>query len=292
MAFPDGFQHIVRENEPLADYTWLQIGGPARYICEPTSVDELSKVVRACHTNQHTIRVLGGGSNLLISEAGVDGVVLYLSAPAFCQMKVDGNRVICGGGAKLSHLVSMCVGAGLAGLECLVGIPGSVGGALCGNAGSMDGDIGDSLQSVTLMTREGQIVHKQSGDIIFSHRKSSLDELVLLEASFKLEPTDARYLTQRMQTLWILKRSSQPTGHARAIVPFVDPDTHSASELIEQAGMRGATEGLVHLSTEFPNFLLASAGATSEQVLALIERVRDAVFQRCGVQLQSRLAIW
>jgi UDP-N-acetylmuramate dehydrogenase len=292
MAFPDGFEHIVRENEPLADYTWLQIGGPARFLCEPTTIDELRKVIKACSASHHTIRVLGGGSNLLISEAGVDGVVLSLSAPAFCQMKVDGSQVVCGGGAKLSHLVSLSVGAGLTGLECLVGIPGSVGGALCGNAGSMDGDIGDFLESVTLLTRSGEIIQKPRGDILFSHRKSSLDELVLLEARFKLEPTDVRYLTQRMQTLWILKRSSQPTGHARAIVPFVDPDTHSASDLIEQAGMRGATEGLVHLSSEFPNFLLASAGATSDHVLALIDRVRDSVFQRCGVQLQSRLAIW
>jgi UDP-N-acetylmuramate dehydrogenase len=95
-----------------------------------------------------------------------------------------------------------------------------------------------------------------------------------------------------MQTLWILKRANQPMGHARAIIPFVDPDTSSAAELIEQAGMRGATEGSVHLSSEFPNFLLAGPGATSAQVLALVDRVRAAVFQRCGVQLQSRISIW
>ncbi len=292
MAFPAGFEHFVRENEPLADFTWLQIGGSAKYFCEPTSLDDLKRVVEACNREQILLRVLGGGSNLLISEEGVDGAVISLDAPAFSSIQVDGHRVTAGGGARLSHLVSISVGAGLMGLESLVGIPGTVGGALRGNAGSSDADIGDRVESVHLMDHSGNMVTKSKTDLTFSHGSSSISEPFILSATFALEPADVRSLTQRMQKLWILKRASQPGGHPRAVAPFNEPDANSVATLIEMAGLRGTAEGLAQFSIEHPNFLIAMPGATSHQVLALVERVRETVYQRCGVQLQSRLAIW
>jgi UDP-N-acetylmuramate dehydrogenase len=290
--FSQGLQHIVRENEPLGPLTWLKIGGPARYFAEPTTESELIQLVQACHTNNIPLRVLGGGSNLLIREAGFDGAVLSIASAAFSSIEIKGNRIRCGSGAKLSHLVTRSVGAGLSGLEHLVGIPGTVGGALHGNSGTLDGDIGQRVISARLLRNDGTLIELAGEKLHFSTRKSSLDELVILDCLFELEPTDAAALTTRMQTQWIVKKAGQPSSSFAAAIPFVDPVTASAAELIEQSGMRGAQEGHVQLSLTFENFLIAAPGATSEQVLALIERVRSAVYKQTGVQLQLHLKIW
>jgi UDP-N-acetylmuramate dehydrogenase len=290
--FPHELQHVIRENEPLGPLTWLKIGGPARYFAEPTSEKELVQLVQACHANSIPLRVLGGGSNLLIREAGFDGVVLSISSAAFSAMKTEGNQIRCGTGAKLSHLVTYSVGAGLGGLEHLVGIPGTVGGALHGNSGTLNGDIGQRVHSARLLRSDGTLIELAGDKLHFSTRKSSLDELVILDCLFDLDPLDAKALTNRMQTLWIIKRSTQPTNSLAAAIPFVDPVTASASELIEESGLRGAVEGAVQLSQTYPNFIVAGPGATSEQVLALIERIRSVVYKQTGVQLQLHLKIW
>ena len=286
------FAAIVRENQSLAPFTWLQIGGPTRYLIEPNDEAQLLKVVERCAAASIPMRVLGGGSNLLIRESGFDGATLSLTSPAFAQMKREGNMVVCGAGAKLSHLVAFTVGAGLAGIEHLVGIPGSVGGALKSNSGTDDGDIGLVVQSARLLTKEGQVVEVKGKELAFSHRVSSLDELVILDATFRLEPGDVRSLTKREQTFWIVKRSKQPNFPERAAIAFVDPDGFKASELLSQSGFNGAIEGAVRLSSTYPNYLVASNGATSAQVLTLLERVTEGVQDRCGVPLQSHLQIW
>ena len=292
MDFPPGMEHVVRQNEPLAPYSWLRMGGEAKYFAEPTNLEQLTEIVRACNRQSIPIRMLGGGSNLLIREGGVDGMVVFLSAPAFSEFVREGNRVRCGGGTKLAHLISFCVGEGLGGLEHLVGIPGSVGGALHGNASTRNGDIGQRVVEAKLLTRAGEIEVYDRKRLQFSHHTSSLDELVILEVLFDLEPADIQYLTQRMQTLWIVRRSQQPKIQTPSIIPFVEPDVNSVAELVELAGLKGAVEGNVHLSSEYPNYLIANQGATSSQVLALIQRVRETVASRTGVQLQLHLNIW
>src|SRR3954469_7983068 len=127
MPIPAGFEHIVRENEPLARYTWFRLGGPAQYFAEPTDVDELAAFVRRCHESGTPVHVLGGGSNLLVRDEGVPGVVISLGAAAFGRIEVSGRKIVAGGGAKLGHVISTAVREGLAGLEMLVGIPGTVG---------------------------------------------------------------------------------------------------------------------------------------------------------------------
>lgn len=286
------FVGIVRENQSLAPFTWLQIGGPTRYLVEPNDEAQLQAVVASCAAASIPMRVLGGGSNLLIRESGFDGATFSLTSPAFGQMKRVGDTIVCGAGAKLSHLVAFSVGAGLAGLEHLVGIPGTVGGALRNNSGTEDGDIGLVVHAAKLLTKEGRVVEVQGSELAFSHRVSSLDELVILETTFRLESGDVRSLTKREQTFWIVKRSKQPNFPERAAIAFIDPDGYKASELLSQSGFNGAIEGAVRLSSSYPNYLIASNGTTSVQVLALAERVIAGVQDRCGVQLQLHLQIW
>ncbi len=159
MASLSGFEKIVRTGEPLAPHTWFHLGGPAEYFAEPGNVDELAALVRRCREEEIPLRLLGGGSNILVRDAGVKGVVLHLSNPSFGEVNVQGQTLTAGGGAKLGHVISTAVREGLAGLETLVGIPGTLGGALHGNAGGHGGDIGQWTCQATVMTRSGEVVH-------------------------------------------------------------------------------------------------------------------------------------
>src|SRR5690606_35869464 len=155
------FPNFLRQNEPLAPRTWLQLGGTAEFLAEPTSVDEVAALVTYCHSEGIAPRLLGGGSNLLVREEGVKGVVVVLTDPVFASTAVEGNTLRAGGGAPLAHVISEAVRCGLAGLETLVGIPGTVGGALHGNAGSRGGDIGQWVESATVLTRSGEIKERE-----------------------------------------------------------------------------------------------------------------------------------
>jgi UDP-N-acetylmuramate dehydrogenase len=292
MTFLAKHAHLVRENEPLAPYTWLQIGGPARFFAEPTTVAELKVLVQGALKEHLPIRVLGGGSNLLVQESGCDGLVLHLAAPELVAIRIEGTRVIVGSGAKLSHVISRTVGAGLAGLEHLVGIPGSIGGAVVGNAGVVNGDIGSHVLRVKTLDRQGELVTRERAEFQFSFRRSDLDDVTVVEVELELEPGDVTELTRRMQNSWIVKRAGQPATDQRAALAFVDPSGITAAELIEQSGLKGAVEGEVCLSSQFPGYLVVSGNATSQQVLALLDKVRKAIALRSGIQLQSHLRIW
>ena len=292
MSLFEKFPHIVREQEPLAQYSWLRIGGSARYFAEPTTVKELSALVQEASQAGLTIRILGGGSNLLIREQGVDGLVISLAAPDFSQIEIDGCAVKVGAGAKLGHLVSRTVGAGLAGLEHLVGIPGTVGGAVIGNAGVVHDDLGSSVTGTTVLNRDGTISRREASGLQFAFRRSNLDDTIVLAIDLKLETGGESELTRRMQASWIMKRANQPSTELRTVLAFVEPDGVSLAELFETAGVRGASDGEATLSAQFPGYVIASGAVTSDQVLALIAQVRRAVELKTGVALQSQLRIW
>ena len=137
MSWLDGFEHFVCADEPLAPRCWLRIGGPAEYFAQPTTYSELEQLVRRCRDHDLPLRLLGGGSNILVRDAGVKGVTIRLDAPEFGQISVEDDVVVAAGGADLFHVISVAVREGLAGLEQLVGIPGTLGGALHGNAGNL-----------------------------------------------------------------------------------------------------------------------------------------------------------
>jgi len=172
----------VQEQVPLAERTWFKLGGTAQYLAEPTSVDELQAVVQRCRDEQLHVRLLGGGSNVLVRDDGVTGMVVSLAAPCFSEVAISGRHVTVGGGAKLANVITAAVGAGLAGLEPLVGIPGTIGGALHGNAGTQAGDIGQWTCRANVMTRNGEVLARERDDLVFAYRQSSLDELVILDA--------------------------------------------------------------------------------------------------------------
>jgi UDP-N-acetylmuramate dehydrogenase len=268
------------------------LGGPAEFFAEPNTVDQLQAIVRRCHQERAPIRLLGGGSNVLVRDEGVAGMVVRLSAEPFTEVTVEGRTIAAGGGAKLGHAISTSVREGLAGLEPLVGIPGTVGGALHGNAGSHGGDIGQWTCQATVMTRGGDILERTREELVFAYRESSLDELVILRAQFQLEADDPAELTKRMQKQWIVKKASQPLSHQSAGCIFKNPRGMSAGMLIDQAGLKNTRYGQAEVSERHANFIIADEGATSQDVLQLIEVVRQRVFDRLGIELETEIEIW
>ncbi|HAN97038.1 MAG TPA: UDP-N-acetylenolpyruvoylglucosamine reductase [Planctomycetaceae bacterium] len=292
MGFAEGLEHVVRENEPLAPYTRLRIGGPAEFFAEPTSVEELAELVRRARSEDLPIRLLGGGTNLLVRDEGVPGVVISLAAPAFCHLETTADGLRSGGGTKLTHLIATAVREGFAGPEQLVGIPGTVGGALHANSGTHGGDIGQWCRSATVLTRGGEVVRREADDLSFSYRQSSLNELVILSADFVFEREPSETLTRRMQKLWIVKQSRQPSVGERSAYVFRDPVGVTATSLIEQVGLKGTKVGAVELCERDPNFVVANDRATSSDVLRLIDLVRSRVEDGTGIELTQNLQVW
>ncbi len=292
MGLLTGFENIVRRDEPLAMHVWFQLGGLAEYFAEPESVDQLVGLVRRCHEEEVEMRLLGQGSNILVRDEGVPGMVFHLAAPAFCGIRIEGHSIAAGGGAVLGRTVTSAVHRGLAGLEGLIGIPGTIGGALHGNAGTHGGNIGQWTIRATVVTVTGEVCQRAGDELAFGYRQSSLDDLVILEAGCDLEEDDPKELARRMQKQWILKKASQPMGHQAAGCVFKNPRGVGAGELIDRAGLKGTRIGGAVVSDRHANFIIAEPECTSQDVLRLIELVRSQVHDRMGVDLELELEVW
>jgi UDP-N-acetylmuramate dehydrogenase len=292
MSLLTGFETFVRQSEPLAMHTWFQLGGPAEYFAEPETVEQLVALVERCHEEGVAMRMLGQGSNILVRDEGVPGMVIRLSAPAFCNIRIQGQSLTAGGGALLGRAVTTAVHRGLAGLETLIGIPGTVGGALHGNAGTRSGNIGQWTLEATVMAANGEVYQRSSDELVFDYRQSSIDDLVILDVRCPLEEDNPRELAQRMQKQWIVKKASQPMGHQSAGCVFKNPRGSSAGELIDDAGLKGTRIGGAVVSDRHANFIIAEPECTAQDVLRLIDLVRSQVRDRMEIELELELEIW
>ena len=292
MSLLDEFPEITRTNEPLAPRTWLKTGGPAEFFATPRDADQLLQLVCYCDTHEIPIRILGDGSNLLVRDEGVRGVVVQLDAEEFKKIKIDGTVARAGAGVPLSHLIAATVRAHLAGLETLAGIPGTVGGALRGNAGTRSGDIGQFVKSITVLTAKGERFVRRDDELTFSYRSSSINELVILDGEFQLQTDDPTEITRRMRKLWIMKKATQPLTFQTAGCIFRNPRGIAAGSLIEQCGLKGTRIGGAEISDRHANFFVTHEGAKSADVFELIERARNKVSRQFGVDLELEIDIW
>jgi UDP-N-acetylmuramate dehydrogenase len=289
----DEFAEVIKRHEPLAPYTYLKLGGPAEMLVQPRSLEELSRVVRRCSELRVPLRVLGSGCNLLVRDEGVPGVVLRLNEPAFTGIAVEGKRLRAGTGASVSALISQAARHGLAGLETLVGIPGTVGGALRCNAGDRTGDIGQLVRQVEVLDGQGRPQVRDRDELRFGDHASNLDDPVLLTAEFALDPDDADAIVKRMRKAWIARKAAQPLGFQSAGRIFKNPRGLSASALIEQAGLARTRVGGAEVSDRDPNyFLVHHPDATARDVLRLIDLVRSRVQERFNVALEQEITVW
>lgn len=276
----------------MAPYTWFKLGGPAKYFIEPRSKEQLLEVVQRCHNESLPIYVLGAGSNLLVMDKGIDGVVIRLNNECFKQISFKDNIAQAGAGLPLRVLLRECARKGLSGLECVAGIPGTVGGAVKINAGGRFGDIGNVAQSVKLMDSSGYQFERQRGDIFFGYRMTNIMAKFILEAQFSMVPDDPERIGKMIKEVWLLKKNSQPTRSRNAGCVFKNPRALSAGAMIEKAGLKGEKCGGAMISERHANFIIAQEGATSSDVISLIEMVRMAVRQRFDVVLELEIDIW
>ncbi|MCC6421074.1 MAG: UDP-N-acetylmuramate dehydrogenase [Gemmataceae bacterium] len=286
------FAEFIRWNEPLAPYTHLRVGGPADALAQPRSLPELSAVVRRCAERQMPMHVLGSGCNILVQDEGVRGVVLRLSEPAFTQVSARGRRVRAGSGASLSQLISHAARHALAGLETLVGTPGTVGGALRHSAGNRAGDLGQALRLVEAVDATGGAHTREGDELSFAYQAAGLDDAVLVAAEFELEAEEPDAIVKRMRKAWIQRKGHQPFSFQAAARVFRDPRGLSADALIKQSGLAGTRVGGAEVSDPHAGYVVAHQGTTARDVLRLIELVRSRVQERFHVELELEISVW
>ena len=288
---------------PLAPLTWYGLGGPAKVLAHPASVEQLAALVAACDEQAIPVYVLGSGANLLVADEGVDGLVVTLDEPAFKQLQIDGNVVTAGAGFDLAKLVLETARAGLGGLECLAGIPASVGGAVRMNAGGAFGDIGQAVCRVQVMDAHGRTYTRDRDDLRFGYRTTNIVAPYILQARFELTPDDPDALMRRVKEVFLYKKNSQPLADHSAGCAFRNPDADaggnprgfgsvSAGCLIEQAGLKGYRVGGASVSTLHANFIVTHQPCTASDVLAVLEHVHRTVLDRFGIDLQREVVLW
>ncbi len=219
--------------------------------------------------------------------------MIHLESPFFSDVSVEDKRVSVGTAVPLTALISQTARSGLAGLEVLTGIPGTVGGALRGNAGSRQGAIGQFVRRATVLDAANEIQVRERDDLSFADRMSNLDEPVILSAEFELSHEDPESVVRRMRRIWIIKKEGQPYGHQSSGCIFKNPSPDvSAGALIDQAGLKGTRFGGAVVSDRHANFIVAHPGAKAADVLHLIEQIQQRVWQQFGYELELQLQIW
>lgn len=292
MTIFSGFESIVKENAPLREHTWFALGGSADYLVTPRGTDDLQAVLRICDENRLPVRVLGLGSNLLVSDEGVRGVVIRLDDPAFCQMEFDGDTLVAGAGVHLGKLILDTIRKGLGGLESLGGIPGTIGGAVKMNAGGRFGDIGSVVRSVTVMDKSGTIFEKAKPELVFDYRWVNITAKVILAATLDLTEADPESLLRTYKEVWIYKKNTQPLDTHNAGCVFKNPRSASAGSLIDRAGLKNTKVGGAAVSDKHANFIVTEKGCTSADVRQLIELIQSKVKEKFDVELETEIEIW
>lgn len=289
----DGLQEFVKPDAPLAPHVWFRLGGHASFFAKPRTLDELRMVIERARQASLPFKILGGGSNVLVRDGGVEGLIIQLESPFFSDVTLDDRVIRVGTAVPLMALISQTARAGLGGLEVLTGIPGTVGGALRGNAGGRQGSIGQFVRRVTVLDTANEIQVRDRDDLSFADRESNLDEPVILGAEFELGQEDPEVVVRRMRKIWIVKRESQPYGHQSSGCIFKNPSTDvSAGALIDQAGLKGTRFGGAEVSDRHANFIVAHPEAKASDILHLIDQIQQRVWQQFGYDLELQLQIW
>lgn len=294
----------IEENAPIP--TWFNIGGRARRLARPASLEEL----RACLEIAPDLRVLGDGANLLVADAGVEELVVVLNQGEFAAVKFDESAaaVQAGAGAKLPQLITEAARLGLGGLEVLGGIPASVGGAVVMNAGGAFGQTADVVAAVHCLDRQGREHTFRRNQIEFTYRRSRFGEhrnLIVTAVDFKLKRGDGAAIRAKLKDVMAYKKRTQPLAEHSAGCFFKNPTLRedlrgiavagsqvSAGMLIDKAGCKGMRVGGAEVSPQHGNFVTTAPGATAAHVLTLMRQVRAKVQAAFGVTLEPEVVVW
>ena len=281
-----------KKGELLSNHTTFRIGGGAQYWAEPKDVAQLAELLFWCRKNKIRVRVIGSGSNILVPDHGLRGVVVRLNTSFFTTISKMDRLCLVGAGTQLSSFIAYCTRQGLSGVEFLSGIPGTVGGALVGNAGTKDKSIGDLVEFVIVMDYNGHIRKQSAADLDFSYRHSNIYDCVVLQACLKLVKKNKTIIRTTIARFVYARRKSQGKSWRSAGCCFKNPQGDSAGRLIDACGLKGARRGNAVVSYTHANFILNDGNATASDVLALIRLIKAKVKKRFGIRLEPEIKIW
>jgi UDP-N-acetylmuramate dehydrogenase len=274
----------MQSDAPLAQNTWFRVGGPAEILVRPADSADLAEFLAALPL-EVPLTVIGAASNLIIRDGGIAGVVLRL-ARGFGDVEVSTDGIIAGAAALDAVVAEHAAQAGLAGLEYLSGIPGSIGGAVAMNAGAYGGDVAGTLDWAEIITRQGELVRLRATDIGFSYRHSGLPaESIVVRARFHARPGDTATIAARIAEIRASREATQPVRARTGGSTFRNPEGARAWELIDAAGARGLIRGGAQISEKHCNFMLNIGHATAADLEGLGEEVRRRVHAASGVVL-------
>ncbi|MEB9840788.1 UDP-N-acetylmuramate dehydrogenase [Bacillus cereus] len=283
----------VLVNEPLARYTTMKIGGPADILIVPKHVAGIEKTLQLVKQYKTKWTVIGRGSNLLVSDQGIEGVVIRLGE-GLDHLEVEKHKVRVGSGYPLIKLSTLLSRQGLAGLEFASGIPGSVGGAVYMNAGAHKSDISSVLSKALILFEDGTIDWLTNKELKFSYRASVLQTKrpgIVLEAVFQLQAGKREEIVRSMQNNKDYRRETQPWNHPCAGSVFRNPIPHFAGDLVEKAGLRGYRIGGAQISEMHGNFIVNTGGASAQDVLSLIELIKHTIKDKFDVDMHTEVEI-
>lgn len=288
-----GFEGALQPEAPLAPLTTWRFGGPAELLATPRGSEDVVRALRYARDRGIPWRVLGNGSNLLVRDCGVPGIVVRLRR-ARGPIDLRGSTLRVGAGVLLPAVVRAAVDAALSGIEFGAGIPGTIGGAVVMNAGWHEHEIGGVVEQVTWIDAEGETHHHTGEACRFAYRRSEFrgSRRVVIEATLALHPEDPLRIRETMETYAAKRRTTQPTHLPSCGSVFVQPPGDFAGRLIDAAGLKGLRIGGVEVSRKHANFFVHVGPATASDALALVERVEVEVARRFGVRLEREFELW
>lgn len=275
----------IEKNKKLKNYTTIRIGGKADFFVDAKSINDVLKAEEFARRKKIPLAVIGWGSNILISDKGFRGLVIKMDYK-FCDVK--DNKITCGAGAPLVQLLSLALENNLGGTEFLAGIPGTLGGAIAGNAGTGSKNISQIIESVKVL-KNNELIKVKPNYFNFGYRESKIKtgEDIILEATLKLKKSDKKKIKKEVTNL-LKKRLNQPKGFSAGSI-FKNPKNYYAGQLIEKVGLKGENKGKAQISTEHGNFIINLGGATAENIKYLIKKVQKEVMNKFGVQLDREI---
>ncbi|AWV34012.1 UDP-N-acetylmuramate dehydrogenase [Paenibacillus sp. FSL H7-0716] len=282
---------IVKSHENLKDHVYTKMGGKADILAAPATYDEIQKIVTYAEQNGITLTVLGNGSNVIIRDGGVRGIVLQTAG--LTEMGIRDNLLYAQCGAKIIDVSRYALDKELTGLEFACGIPGTVGGALYMNAGAYGGEIKDVLHSALAINKNGQMVTLQGDELQWGYRKSvfASGEYIVLEAKFAMTSGDVLTIKAKMDELTYLRESKQPLEYPSCGSVFKRPPGRFAGQLIQESGLQGTRIGGAEVSKKHAGFIVNADNATASDYIGLIHHVRATVKDKFGVDLETEVEI-
>lgn len=280
-----------RQNEPMRAHTTFKIGGEADIFIIPASPAALISAVKKCTELEIPYFILGNGSNLLVSDGGIEGAVISLSG--INGISSDGEKITCGAGAMLSSVCLKALSLSLTGLEFAYGIPGTAGGALYMNAGAYGGQMADVIESAECLTASGEIKTLKKEDMRLGYRSSVFKKggLIIISLTLALKKGDKAEIKAEMDELLNRRKQKQPLEYPSAGSTFKRPEGHFAGALIEQCGLKGVSVGGAQVSEKHAGFIINRGGATASDILSLIKHVQARVKAQTGVTLETEIRL-